>query len=539
MGLFNALRAAWFGKVITESAANAAAGTVRGNRRKARRGSRRCQVETLEPRRLMAADLVPQVMLGSVYFEEATGDDSLPDIIEVSFVGGAPGTTLNQVTINGDKHQNGLTEGDIFFDTAAGGLGAFEFSGLSIVSANGFTVNSVTVVDGGSQIVFDLSGFDAGEKLVFSVDADEAQFIDAGAAGDGEITPDEVDSNSLVEGAEWQRSILVGDFSAPGYVDLTLTATYWDEFDDDFAGAAAATGLVLDLPNDIYSSSHDYTDRTAGAVAHAPQIPLASLAGWVYHDQNNDGTFAHGTEQGIGGVTLELLDSNGNPTGITTTTSTEAGKVGYYEFLNLFPGTYGVREVQPAGWLDGKDAAGDHGGAAASESLGRVDKILGAVLNYGDHALEYNFGELLPGSIRGRVSAHTDGACNFDDPEILLEGVVIDLRDNQGNLLATTTTDANGEYFFDGLPPGIYQVFEHQPAGYYDGGDRVGTAGGVRSANDTISQIAIGSDVHGTQYDFCEHVGVMLSGNVYHDRDDDGNFDHDTEEGIANVELML
>ena len=67
------------------------------------------------------------MLLGSVYFEEATGDDSKPDIIQVSFTGGAAGTTLNKLTINGDKRQDGLTDGDVFFDTAAGGLGAFQY----------------------------------------------------------------------------------------------------------------------------------------------------------------------------------------------------------------------------------------------------------------------------------------------------------------------------------------------------------------------------------------------------------------------------
>ena len=103
----------------------------------------------------------------------------------------------------------------------------FDYGGLSIVSANGFTVNSVTVVDGGSQIVFDLSGFDAGEKLVFSVDADEAQFIDG----------NDVDVNSLVEGAEFQRSIMVGEFSADRLRRPHAHRTYWDAFDDEFAAA--------------------------------------------------------------------------------------------------------------------------------------------------------------------------------------------------------------------------------------------------------------------------------------------------------------
>jgi serine-aspartate repeat-containing protein C/D/E len=605
--------------------------------------SRRCQIEALESRRLMAGDLAPQVLLGSVYFEEATGDDSQPDIIAVSFVGGAAGTTLDRLTIDGDKQQDGLSTGDLFFDTAAGGLGAFHYGGLSIESADGFTINGVTVSDGGSQIVFDLSGFDAGEKLVFSVDADEAQFVGGS----------DVDVNSLVEGAEFQRSLMIGEFSAVGYVDLTLTGRFWDQFDDEFATASAATGLALPLPNDAYEANHDYSDRTAGAVAHDAQAPLATLSGWVYHDRSDDGVFNRDTEQGIGGVTLELLDENGDATGMTTVTSSDPNTLGFYEFRDLYPGTYGVREVHPDGWLDGKDMAGSHGGAAADEAAGSVDRIFGAVINFGDHAVEYNFGELLPGSISGRVHAgsgpdcnfdnpeillagvkielldaggnvidttFTDAAgeytftglvpgiysvrehqpigyfdggerigtaggnkhdepgfslftgigitsdldavqydfceklpasiagrvgaslgpdCNFDSPDILLEGVQVDLLDAGGNLLETTFTDADGRYRFDGLAPGEYQVFEHQPTGYYDGGERVGSAGGERDGVDTIHSIYLEAGMDAVQYDFCEKVGVMLSGNVYHDRSNDGTFDRDTEQGIGGVELKL
>jgi protocatechuate 3,4-dioxygenase beta subunit len=528
VGFFNSLRHLCFGN----NGSLAQAERISRNFKAAARGPRRCQIEELEPRRLFAVDVAPHVLLGSTYFEEATGDDSKPDIIQVSFNGGAAGTTLNHLTINGDKRQDGLTDGDVFFDTAAGGLGAFQFDGLSIVSANGFTVNGVTVVDGGSQIVFDLSGFDAGEKLVLSVDVDEAQYVDG----------PNVDSNSLVEGEEFQRSIMTGQFSAVGYVDLTLSGLYWDDFDGNFAAAESQTGLSLNLPNDKYAPDHDYTDRTAGAIAQAAQIPLATISGWVYHDRSDDGIF-QSSETAIGGVTVELLDGNGNATGITTTTSTDPTKLGFYEFRNLTPGTYGVREVQPNGWLDGKDTAGDHGGVAASETTGRVDRITGAVLNYGDHGLNYNFGELLPGSITGIVEAHHDADCNFDEPpEVTLQGVQIDLLDGNGNFIRSTTTDTNGRYTFDGLVPGVYQVFEHQPVAYYEGMEQVGSAGGTLIAQDHIVDIHIGSDVHAVNYDFCEHIGVNLSGNVYHDRSDDGIFNRapeGPEEGIGGVVLKL
>ncbi|MEX2168228.1 MAG: SdrD B-like domain-containing protein [Pirellulales bacterium] len=518
--------------------------TTKQHRGSARPRAQHCRgFEQMEPRQLLAAAglVAPEVLLGAVYFEEATGDDSAGDVIQVSFVGGAPGTTLDRLVIDGDKDENGLSVGDVFFDTEDGGLGAFASVGLSVISHDGFDV-TFEVIDGTSQIVFLLEGFDAGEKLVFSVDADEVQFIEAGGvSATGELLDaSKIDTNSVVEGAEFQRSRVTGEFTAEGYVDLSMTGTFWDAFDTNMQTAESATGLDLLLPPDRYEPNHDYTDRTAGAVVHKPQVPLATLAGWVYHDRSDDGQFDRdNNEVGIGGVTLELLDANGNATGTTTVTSTEVGKVGYYEFRNLMAGTYGVREVQPDGWLDGKDTPGTHGGQAASETAGRVDRITGAVLAFGDNGVEYNFGELLVGSIAGRVGASLTPDCNFDNPDIPLEGVQIDLLDGRGNFIRSTTTDSTGRYRFDNLRPGEYQVFEHQPQGYYDGGDRIGTSGGDKLANDHVGEILLGSGVKATQYDFCEKVGADISGYVYHDRSNDGIYNRPGEEPIAGVVLKL
>ena len=55
----------------------------------------------------------------------------------------------------------------------------------------------------------------------------------------------------------------------------------------------------------------------------------------------------------IAGVTMQLLDADGNVIG---TTQTDAD--GNYVFGNLAPGNYGVREVQPAGYFDADTHAG-------------------------------------------------------------------------------------------------------------------------------------------------------------------------------------
>ena len=318
--------------------------------------------------------------------------------------------------------------------------------------------------------------------------------------------------------------------------------------------------------------------------------------------------------------------------------------VGYYQFTNLAPGTYSVRELQPTGWLDGKDTAGSHGGTVDQRSHQRA-----FVLAFGDDADRVQLRRTAARLDRAAACMRTtDDDCDFDDPDVLLEGVQIDLLDAggkraghhahrrrtastnspascrartrsasispprtstaasasaprggaattsasgsasspasisprastrfsttsarstpgsisgrihadtgpdcdfdnpdccskacrsicstpTGNVLETTYTNAAGEYSFTRPAAGEYQVREHQPSEYYDGGERVGTAGG--SAYDVGDEFSIFTGIHLTagldaiQYDFCEKIGVMLSGHVYHDRSNDGLFDpHD------------
>ena len=78
----------------------------------------------------------------------------------------------------------------------------------------------------------------------------------------------------------------------------------------------------------------------------------ASISGYVYYDANNNGIMDPG-EKPIGGVQLTLLDAEGNPTGATATTDAD----GFYQLVESHARQYDVAETQPAGYLDGLDAA--------------------------------------------------------------------------------------------------------------------------------------------------------------------------------------
>jgi protocatechuate 3,4-dioxygenase beta subunit len=242
------------------------------------------------------------------------------------------------------------------------------------------------------------------------------------------------------------------------------------------------------------------------------EIAPAGLSGYVYHDQSLDGR-RDPQENGIAGVNVSLVDTNGQ-TVATTTTDAD----GRYEFAGLTPGTYQLVQQQPAGWIDGDDSAGRIRGATVGTAAN--DRITDIVLPQGSEGVEYNFGELLPASLSGMVHADTDGDCVWEAGEQRLAGVVIRLLDANGREVAVTQTNADGIYRFRDLAPGTYTLVQEQPDGYFDQSAKPGSAGGVSGVN-RIAAIGLGSGVNGVDYDFCEQPPSSLSGRVHADLDGD------------------
>jgi protocatechuate 3,4-dioxygenase beta subunit len=276
---------------------------------------------------------------------------------------------------------------------------------------------------------------------------------------------------------------------------------------DSLLGSLGGTRVTEDLmksitiPSGVDAIRYDFYE-----------LPPASLSGFVYVDADNDGVFDN-EESPIGGATVTLLDASGSSTGRTTVTDSS----GYYSFTELEPGTYGVAETQPTGYLDGLDTAGTVGGTAYNPG----DKIDQIILSAGDKAKNYNFGELRPASISGKVFVDLDADNAYDAGETLLSGVTMRLLDSQGNEVATVKTGSDGTYAFNNLYPGQYSVVEEQPANYLQGGDQVGTVGtetrGALSGYDKITSITLGQSEDGVNYDFWEVLPAKISGYVFQD----------------------
>ena len=151
------------------------------------------------------------------------------------------------------------------------------------------------------------------------------------------------------------------------------------------------------------------------------------------------------------------------------------------------------------------------------------DTIRNVSVLYGDQGIEYNFGELKNSTLSGNVHLGTsDGDCFSETAgHVPLDGVVVELLDEHGVIVTTTTTNSNGNYMFENLVPGTYGVRELTPPEYLDGGAHVGTVDGVLSGDvanaSEITMIEILSGSSAVEYDFCEFEPSTISGYVYHD----------------------
>ena len=207
-------------------------------------------------------------------------------------------------------------------------------------------------------------------------------------------------------------------------------------------------------------------------------VPNNTIKGTVYRDDNRDKTI-DGDEPGLERVSVQLLDEGGK---VLQTLDTDAD--GNYAFQHLPDGKYTVKVVRSSSIKD-YDQTEDPDATVDDTS---------AVYTMGpEHSLQekVNFGYVPDYSIAGRVYRDSDKSGSYTDGEETFSGVTVDLLDKDGNVVATTTTDKDGNYSFEKLPAGTYRVKVH-PDGDLAGLDQTEDPDGI--ADSMSGEITIGFD---------------------------------------------
>jgi len=193
---------------------------------------------------------------------------------------------------------------------------------------------------------------------------------------------------------------------------------------------------------------------------------------------SEDATIFGNGIQPIPGVTLNLYDATNAMVGTTTTDAS-----GNYCFNNLVPGDYTVKEIQPLGYLDVSE---DEGGSDNDKPDDNVLNSIQAFVAADETDASNDFVEKKPhGKITGKVTEVDE---NGNNPKPI-PNVVLVLFDEEGNEVARTKTDENGNYQFIAMP-GHYYIQEEQPRSYYDVSEDEGGADNDVN-NDHINTISV------------------------------------------------
>ncbi len=498
----------------------------------------------------------PGATIGDFVWEDTDGD-GVQD-------GGEPGLAGVGVTLYR------ASDDAIVATTTTAGDGSYEFAGLApgtyylvFAAVGGY---ERTAVDQGADTADSDAALATGRTANVTVVGGETNStLDAGYYQPGSIGDfvwEDTDGNGVQDGGEPGLGAVSVDLFRPGFGPDGIPGNT----DDDDAVATTVSGgdgsyvFAGLVPGDyvvVFGDVTDYerspegegtaatdsdadTDGSSSPVTvasgqdvddiDAGYFPVGSISGSVLADLDGNGT----GDAGIGGVTIRLLDSSGNPVldessnPITTLTAGD----GSYSFDDLPLGDYRISQDQPSGYL------------SVSDTDGPNDNLIGDVtpvtVTAGADNGGNDFIEIQPGSISGTVRVDID---NDDLPEQPLAGVTVTLQDASGNDIdsdpgtpgvqpTTDVTDVNGDYGFGGLLPGNYQVVESDPAGYASVSDIDGANNNVIGDETPISVTAGAAN---TGNDFVDEQLCTISGTVLADTDGNGSGDA----GIENVVVTL
>jgi hypothetical protein len=248
----------------------------------------------------------------------------------------------------------------------------------------------------------------------------------------------------------------------------------------------------------------------------------ATLSGAVFTDANGNGT-RDANETALAGVSVDLLAADGSGAALATVRTDATGA---YAFTALAGGAYAMR-FTPA-------AAGYRGSAGTTNANGQTLVTNLSVPSDANTTVDEGFYKT--GSIAGIIFNDTNGNGVFNAGEVLTNGVSVDLYNDIGVLLASTTSSnkdpfkpgTNGVYSFQNLAPGTYTVAVTAPDGK--------VTSGVTTLKEVVTSGAvIASQNFGVRNN---PPTVSLSGTIFADGDGNGR-QGPGEAGLAGTSVLL
>ena len=350
-----------------------------------------------------------------------------------------------------DEDENGLSGLTINLNDGAGTTlemtstdetGAYSFGDLS----DGLYIVSAAAVDGWLPSTEPVTAIQVEAGIDYAANfgylpeppASVAGVVWADLNGDGlfdedesglpnvEIALAETDSQSITTTTDENGAYDFSDLPAGTYI-LSVSA-----IPDDYQLTAAPESETITLaPGDtLQGLNYGYL-----------LPPMSRISGVVWADTDGDGE-RNAEETGLSGITVNLLDANGDSVAQTTT-----GDDGTYAINDLRLGDYQLNLSDVPGGL-----------SATYDPDGDLDSSTALSLTTDGVQADFGYQALSSSSISGLVWLETSNFGTRDNGEGGLAGAVVRLLDSDGSEINAVVIEAGGRFEFIDLEPGQYTL---------------------------------------------------------------------------------
>ena len=305
---------------------------------------------------------------------------------------------------------------------------------------------------------------------------------------------------------------------------------YFDIIAD--AGRTKTDLVDFDFDGD---GDNDHSGTVAGPVPLAP--PTYQISGTTFVDSDGNGAYESSVDDLLDGVTVGLLDGDGNVVATTIANGAlhdgDGHYIGNYRFTDVPAGDYTV-EVPPS-------VTTAEGTLNASTPITQAVTVADADVR----GVDFGYVPEPTYTVSGTVFIDMDSNGDWDSgAEPRLQDVMVELLDAEGNVIATAVSSLTpinggggeylGAYLFEDVPAGSYTVRAPASAGDQD-----------RYDTTTPTEVAVAvADTIVTEIDFgyvdtyVEPTEVEVRAWVFFDANRNGVFD-DSEMGFDGIDVTL
>ncbi|WP_214551021.1 SdrD B-like domain-containing protein [Staphylococcus pseudintermedius] len=245
--------------------------------------------------------------------------------------------------------------------------------------------------------------------------------------------------------------------------------------------------LDSDGPTNVQAVISDGNNLTIDQGFYQTETPTHNVGDKVWEDLNKDG-IQDQNEPGIANVKVTLKDADGNV--VDTRTTDDKGN---YLFEKVKEGEYTIEFETPEGYTPTVTGQG----TSDNDSNGTSTKV--TVKDGDDLTIDSGFTQVTPEPPTHNVGdkvwddLNKDGIQDDNEPGI--SDVKVTLKDADGNVVDTRTTDANGNYLFENVKEGDYTIEFETPEGYTPTVTGQGTSDNDSNGTSTKVTVKDGDDL--------------------------------------------